>query len=396
MLFLSEGRRDMKESTRRHLLQHGYEIPREPPRSEDGETSYTEWFDTRVLGLDSEDYRREFWREVHATGHTIGHVPRTLGTLLRELHALPGSDTCGILLAIALLQGATYPFWVLGRYFAREAARLRRRTYYDRERERRWRLADERVAIRLRRTLNPCPSVDQLRAAWARVQSTRGREHVDAVLRCGSLLEDLEGYVDNHAYTRRGHPGIFGRAPGIKGFLREKAPDLYFIYKSVMRCKALAKRYRQATGCPDPVPVEAVLPVNAASPSPGGMTFPVFPCLRDASALAAWMRDHGNTTYLRTQSWVRNPDGVYTEANLLPDGAQQAATEILTFGNGTLVALEAAIALRIAPECVGLDDGVHPLTRLGGQKVPRVPQRVLAWLRGDFGRRARGDTPSAA
>ena len=38
-----------------------------------------------------------------------------------------------------------------------------------------------------------------------------------AVLRLGALLEDLERYVDNHAYVTRGVPGIRGRAPGIKG-----------------------------------------------------------------------------------------------------------------------------------------------------------------------------------
>lgn len=415
----------MDKSVERYLLEHGHEVVREPrgaDASDGGGASpgnYGEWFDERVFGLDSEGYRRAFWREVHATGHTIGHVPRTLDTLLREQCGPRADAQCGFLLAVALLQGGIYPFWLLARLLTREINRLRRGTYYVRERERRHRLADERRAIRVRRTVNPRPSLDEIRAAWALVRSTgpaaapRG-EHTMAVLRLGALLEDLERYVDNHAYVTRGVPGIRGRAPGIKGLFAKEAPDLRGAYKSVMRCKALAKRYRQACDCADPIPEEALLPARAsavASASPpgdvpadfaaersaarsrgpapavgtravGGVSFPFLPCLEELGALRAWMVDHGNTAYLRTQSWATRPEGTYSERNLLRGASLELAAEILRFGDGTLVALEAAVALRIDPDCVARDavPGARVRTLLGGHRPLRVAARVRAWL----------------
>ncbi len=408
----------------RYLLERGHEVVREP-RDADASCgvgassgAYVDKFDERVLGLDSEEYRRAFWREVHVTGHTIGHVPRTLDTLLREQCGPRADAQCGLLLAVALIQGGIYPFWLLARLLTREIGRLRRVTYYARERERRHRLADERRAIRVRRTVNPRPSLDEIRAAWAIVRSTgsvaapRG-EHTMAVLRLGALLEDLERYVDNHAYVTRGVPGIRGRAPGIKGLFADKAPDLREAYKPVMRCKALAKRYRQACDCVDPIPEEALLPVRASAVAPastprevsvdfaaersaaesrvpvtvgtrsvGGGAFPYFPCLDGLGALQAWMADHGNTAYLRTQSWVARPEGTYSERNLLREESLKLAAEILRFGDGTLVAFEAAVALRIDPECVTRDSisDVRVRTLLGGHRPLRVAARVRAWL----------------
>ena len=433
-----------------YLKDRGYAVEASAGRDGAGaEPRYSEWFETRVLGLDTEAYRREFWREAHATGHTIGHMPRTLGTLMREKGLRRGDERAAFLVELALLQGAVYPFWVLGRLLAKEVARLRRGTYYEKERARRWRLADARVAIRVRRTANPRPSLCAVRDAWRHVHATRGREHALAVLRCGALLEDLEGYVDNHAYVVRGVPGIRGRAPGIKGLFRAEAPDLFDDYKNVMRCKALAKRYRQAVGCPDPVPTAAVLPAPAGSPvvhagtasaaalpatavppgsvpsdfaaersgarsegtgpgtdgpglgadmtdpwtggtvEAGGVAFPLLPCLRDAESLAAWMKAHGNTAYLRTREWLKTPEIAYTAAHLLPAGAREEAARILSFGEGTLVAVEAAVALRIDPACVGADPGARVVRTAGGRRVPSTPRRVRDWLAGAAGLRAR-------
>ena len=414
-----------------YLKDRGYAVEASAGRDGAGaEPRYSEWFETRVLGLDTEAYRREFWREAHATGHTIGRVPRTLGTLMREKGLRRGDERAAFLVELALLQGAVYPFWVLGRLLAKEVARLRRGTYYEKERARRWRLADARVAIRVRRTANPRPSLCAVRDAWRHVHATRGREHALAVLRCGALLEDLEGYVDNHAYVVRGVPGIRGRAPGIKGLFRTEAPDLFDDYKNVMRCKALAKRYRQAVGCPDPVPTAAVLPAPAGSPGSvpsdfasersgarsegtgpgtdgpglggdmtdpwtggtveaGGVAFPLLPCLRDAESLAAWMKAHGNTAYLRTREWLKTPEIAYTAAHLLPAGAREEAARILSFGEGTLVAVEAAVALRIDPACVGADPGARVVRSAGGRRVPSTPRRVRDWLAGAAGLRAR-------
>lgn len=415
-------------------LDHAVGTAAERAGSESG-PCYSEWYATKVLGLDTEAYRREFWREAFATGRSIGHEPRTLGTLMRDARTRHGEFWCEILLALALLQGAVYPFWLLARLLAKRVSRLRRSTYYEKERERRWRLADERVAIRVRRTANPCPSLEEIRAAWRHVHATRGRDHALAVLRCGALLEDLEGYVDNHAYVTRGVPGIRGRAPGIKGLFRERAPDLFDDYKNVMRCKALAKKYRQAVGCPDPVPTAAVLPAtteppatpadmpaesagaasselaaervaakSAAAPAEsvagmnpwagetveaGGVAFPRLPCLESPCVLSAWMAAHGNTAYLRTREWLKMSETDYSEAHLLPPGARGEAARILSFGNGTLVAVEAAIALRIDPACVEAGPDARVVRTAGGRRAPSTPRRVRDWIAGPAGRRAR-------
>ena len=418
----------MDRKVESYLKDRGHAVETSLMREDaEAEPSFSEWFNTRVLGLDSESYRREFWREAYTTGHTIGHVPRTLRTLMYEKGLLRSDERVAFLIELAILQGAAYPFWILARLIAKEIARLRRSSYYERERTRRWRLVDERVAIRIRRTVNPCPSLEDVRTAWNSVHTTRGREHVLAILRCGALLEDLEGYVDNHACTTRGVPGIRGRAPGIKGLFRDRAPDLFDAYKNIMRCKALTKKYRQAVGCPDPVPASAVLPApplpvvtvsgsrdlssewpgtnsegtvrtemaGAANPWNGvtvdveGIRFPLLPCLRDADTLATWMRVHGNTAYLRTREWVKTPEINYTIAHLLPPNARTEATQILTFGEGSLIAVEAAISLRIDPQCVAADPGVRIKRLAGGRKAPSTPRRIRAWLAAAVGLRAR-------
>lgn len=384
----------MKKSVGEYLRAHGYEIPSEESSTErDGRgLRYEEWYEERVLGLDTQEYRKAFWNEALTKGRTIGDMPRTRMTLARELGGGYPGAVPGVLIELAILQGVVYPFWVLGRLCARELSRLRRKTYYDRERERRWRLADERLAVQVRRTANPRPSVCQLREAWSTVRSTKGRAHVLAILRCGALLEDLECYVDNHACVKRGIPGICGRAPGIKGLFRQEAQDLFDDYKSVMRCKALVKRYRQAVGCPDPIPPDAILPVQGppSEVKDAAVTFPAFPFLRDVVALKEWMSAHGNTAYLRKQEWVCRPEGHYTSANCLPPGARNIAAEILAFGGGTLVAVEAAIALRIDPACVEADPNVRVRRLAGGICALQIPRRVREWLRGAVGRRAAG------
>ena len=77
------------------------------------------------------------------------------------------------------------------------------------------------------------------------------------MLRFGSLLEDLACYVDHGLRLAGGR--IVGRAPGIKGWLRENVPALALRYTTVMRYKAAAKKLRQVVELPDPIPVAAVL-----------------------------------------------------------------------------------------------------------------------------------------
>jgi len=132
-----------------------------------------------------------------------------------------------------------------------EAARP---AYYAQERARRQALAAERRKVRMRLTLNPCPTRLEILDAWTKV-----KESPEALLRFGSLMEDLECYVDNS--LRRADDGVIvGRRPGIKGWLQLEIPALYIKYKTVMAYKAAAKRMRQVLDIRDPLPLSAALP----------------------------------------------------------------------------------------------------------------------------------------
>ena len=130
--------------------------------------------------------------------------------------------------------------------------RLVRPLYYGRENARRRALAAERRRVLRRRTESPCPTREAILDAW-----THAREGREAMLRFGSLLEDLACYVDHRLRLAGGR--IVGRAPGIKGWLRENIPALALRYTTVMRYKAAAKKLRQVVELPDPIPVAAVL-----------------------------------------------------------------------------------------------------------------------------------------
>lgn len=357
------------------------------------EESFLAWFDQKVLGLDSEEYRRSFWREVRRTGHTIGHYPQTWDEFVRR-HCVVRSEETGLILAVGLLACLTYSFWIVRKVIDIHLARTRRSLYYESERARRRALAAERRAIKIRRTVNSKPSLCEIRTAYTHVHDSPL-----AALRLGALLEDLECYVDNHAFMDESGQ-VRGRAGGIKRLFEAEAPDLFCHYKHIMSYKARAKRYRQACGAAAPVPEDALLPIaEEPANAPDGtaensvppkayhakrqLRFPERPELASVEALTAWMANHGNTAYLRTQSWVTEPERIYTESDLLSGDSHRLAAEILSFGNGTLIALDAAIALKIDPECVPevLPDGATARQLPTGGRPPRIARRVLDWIR---------------
>ena len=149
---------------------------------------------------------------------------------------------------------------------------------YDRENDRRRALRAERRRIRRRQTNAPCPSPADLLA-----QFDHAKDSPREMVRFGSLLEDLECYVDNSLrFDESGD--IVGREGGIRGWLRENCPELSARYKTVMRYKALAKRFKQLVDIRDPVSAAAVLEDSAA------------PALRAARRRAtAFFRNCGST-----------------------------------------------------------------------------------------------------
>ena len=141
---------------------------------------------------------------------------------------------------------------------AKLKAAERRPRYYAAENERRRALAAERRRIRKRTTTNACPAREAILDAWSR----RRDSHEEAI-RFGSLLEDLECYLDN-SLRRDGDGVIVGRNPGIKGWLRDNLPEVYVKYTTAMRYKAAAKKLKQVVELADPTPADAVLPPAAA------------------------------------------------------------------------------------------------------------------------------------
>ena len=166
--------------------------------------------------------------------------------------------------------GDRFTLWAMAPFLRRcateEVNALRRRLvrplYYEQENARRRALAAERRRVLRRRTESPCPTREAILDAW-----THAREGREAMLRFGSLLEDLACYVDHGLRLAGGR--IVGRAPGIKGWLRENVPALALRYTTVMRYKAAAKKLRQVVELPDPIPVAAVLD-GAGAPEGAG------------------------------------------------------------------------------------------------------------------------------
>ncbi len=174
-------------------------------------------------------------------------VWRREGWSMREMVRWADGDVLTLLtLARWLRVGAT-------RYIDRAQCRLRRPLYYARERARREALAEERRRVGGRRTTNPCPTREAILDAWVHRQDSHA-----AAVRFGSMVHDLECYVDN-SLLRDENGAIVGRRGGVKAWLQMNIPALYVRYTTVMRYKAMAKKLRQVVGLADPVPAEAVL-----------------------------------------------------------------------------------------------------------------------------------------
>ena len=139
----------------------------------------------------------------------------------------------------------------LGRLLSRAEARGRARALAADARRRR--------ALRRRRAASvfPPPSPEALLAAWE-----RSRDSLAERILLGSLVADLEPAVDA-SYQRDADGMIVGRAPGIRGWLAENAPELLPHYKALMSYKRLAERFRLACGLDEPGTAEELLAIFA-------------------------------------------------------------------------------------------------------------------------------------
>jgi len=139
----------------------------------------------------------------------------------------------------------------LGRLLSRAEARGRARALAADARRRR--------ALRRRRAASvfPPPAPEALLAAWK-----RSRDSLPERILLGSLVADLEPAVDA-SYLRDAGGTIVGRAPGIRGWLAEHAPELLPHYKALMSYKRLAERFRLACGLDEPGTAEELLAIRA-------------------------------------------------------------------------------------------------------------------------------------
>ena len=290
--------------------------------------SFFKWFREDVMRFDSDEYRREFWREVNTTGHTIGDLPYGFREYARSRTRSYGGNGVTLAVELGLLVGGAFAVWAAMRVVDRYLHGLRRPMYYEGERERRRALSAERRRIRRRRTLNKRPSLDAIREALSRAKDSPA----DAI-RLGALLEDLECYVDN-SLRFDGCGRIVGRRGGIRRYLQENAEDLYRRYKTLMRYKALSRRFRQATGVADPIPADRLLP-----PRGEGAARPVAADALGAAPGGGSAPEGGPREHVADEVPA---DGL--------SGARERAKEVLEACEGTLVSLDAQLYARLHPD----------------------------------------------
>ena len=343
----------MRKAVEEYLEDRGCRVVRQPaePAPCTFET-LVDGFLVHVLRLDSESYRRAFWSEAYRNGHTIGHVPRTFESFFRR-NARTFEEKVSLLSGVAALFGVYTVATLLYRRLSLLVKRLRRPTYYERERERRQKLALARREVRRHHTLNPQPTFDAIRAAFRTARSSP-----ESAIRLGSLLEDLECFVDN-TLIHDAQGQIVGRRGGIKRLLQREAPDLFAKYSTIMRYKATAKRFRQACGSAEPVPPAMLLSApEAANPAPVPTPAP------EAAGTAA------------IPTTTPAPDDLTDDMRTKLAAAREVASTILEECEGTLISLEAALALRLDPDCIPAT-GEEYVRKPG---YPRIPRKVISWL----------------
>ena len=113
-----------------------------------------------------------------------------------------------------------------------------------------------------RTSTKPPPSLDELRDAYR-----RRNESCEAMIRLGSMLEDIEAaHCVGYKFEKFDDSGTADSyfidydtpwQTGIRGFLKD-APDLLAAYKTLMRYKKLSADFRKAIGLQDPNPASLV------------------------------------------------------------------------------------------------------------------------------------------
>ena len=338
----------MDKTIKRHLARKRIILAKrsdEPMSFTERAPDFFRWFQEDVMGFDSYEYRKEFWQKARRKGYTIGHMPYTLEDRLRN----SGRRSEIVLfdaLCISLLMGGSFAIWLIRRKIDQHLHHLRRPSYYESEQLRRRGLSQERRRIRRRTTISPRPTADQLRDAFL-----HARESAANMIKLGAIMEDLECYIDNSLVFGEGGR-IIARKGGIRRYIQSEIPDLYKSYKTLMRYKALAKKFRQAIGISDPIPASSVLPQE------DGEIMKECDCSRECANVGKCKKDAGNTkdnakndkrtgveNMVRTNSQRGCGDG-------LDEEIRRRVKEVLEACEGTFLDLAAMLALRICEDTI--------------------------------------------
>ena len=344
-------------------------------RSEDPSfAAFLDWFHRHVVRVDGVEYRRAYWRLARKYAQTLGDRPRSIESWLFDPKDLPFGRARlwhANVMAYFMAGGASLLLWYIVKFMNGHLRRLRRPTYYQAERERRLGLAAERRRIRRRTTVNPCPTPEMLRKAFAVALDSN-----ENMIRFGSMLEDLECYVDNSLILDRETMRIKGRRGGIRRYLEANVPELAARYKTVMRYKALAKRFRQAVGVGDPVPASALLGdgnspkriltkaradvsgADGGSMDAGGADGGSVDA-RGAEGghggnVGGHGADVGDRAHVCNGAGAKDGEDKGTDASL--EEARAAAKEIIAAGGGSFSGMEAALELLLSVDCISSAD----------------------------------------
>ena len=362
----------MDKQIKRHLERRGIWLAHGRPArgllgSDGGLDAFLRWFHEDVMMFDSMEYRRRFWREACRRGHTVGHMPNTAVEFTDpRIHRY---DTWLANLALLMAaMGVSAVVWHLARALDAHIRQLRRPTYYEVERLRRAKLAAERRRIRRRTTTSPCPTPEMLRDAFA-----HALDATTDMIRFGSMLEDLECYVDNSIVWSEDKGRIVGRRGGIRQWLRENAPDLSERYKTVMKYKALAKKFRQAVGVCDPIPAAAVLPPEQSQK-------------RDDSEMARKRREEGRKReYCSEHSRRRQRKADRTKTTGERNrGSPVEAAKALSVDAARALPVEAAKALSVDAAKVSPMDAAKALLEACEGTVASLSARLALMVSADF------------
>lgn len=362
----------MDRQIKKHLDRRGIRFAHGRPAdgllgTSGGIAAFLRWFHEDVMMFDSMEYRRQFWREAYRNGHTIGDMPRTAAEFTNPRRH-PYNEWLAHLLFLMVAMGVSAVVWWLVRTVNTHVCALRRPTYYEAERQRRLGLAEERRRIRKRRTTSPCPTPDMLRAAFA-----QARVSTSNMIRFGSMLEDLECYVDNSVVWSETDGRIVGRRGGIRQWLRENAPELSKRYKTVMKYKALAKRFRQAIGISDPFPASTALspdsPQGIGRADNGDKREYCLERILEGQKNRNGRRDYAPTSGRVPQGVARHwaEEGPHEQAKAL-------ARELLGRCEGTVASLSAQLALMVAEDFVPNENIVRDENIARAQRIPAKGQ----------------------